>query len=55
VSIHPTHGFGSFCSSAVSSGATASTIDIERQDNRVARSDEDVFVDTVLAGLAAYP
>lgn len=56
VSVHPTHGFGSFCSSAASSGATASTIGIEQRDNLVSRcTDEDVFVETILGGLTAYP
>ncbi|MEO8899633.1 MAG: MBL fold metallo-hydrolase [Candidatus Dormibacter sp.] len=55
VTIHPTHGFGSFCSSSASSGATSSTIGIEQRDNLVARSDEDGFVETVLAGLTTYP
>lgn len=56
VSIHPTHGFGSFCSSAASSGAAASTIESERRDNLVARcTDEDLFVTTILGGLTAYP
>ncbi|MHB8718399.1 MAG: MBL fold metallo-hydrolase [Candidatus Dormibacteria bacterium] len=56
VSVHPTHGFGSFCSSSASSGAAASTIGSERRDNLVVRcSDEDDFVATILAGLTAYP
>ena len=55
-SVHPTHGFGSFCSSAASSGSTASTIGVEQQQNIVTRhADEDVFVETILAGLTAYP
>ncbi len=55
VSVHPTHGFGSFCSSSASSGATSSTIAAEQRDNLVAHSDEDAFVETILSGLTAYP
>ncbi|GAC1571601.1 MAG: MBL fold metallo-hydrolase [Candidatus Dormibacteria bacterium] len=56
VSIHPTHGFGSFCSSAASSGATESTIDKERRDNLASTcTDEELFVATILGGLTAYP
>ncbi|GAC1341112.1 MAG: MBL fold metallo-hydrolase [Candidatus Dormibacteria bacterium] len=56
VSIHPTHGFGSFCSSAASSGATSSTIGREREGNLVSTCpDEDSFVSTILDGLTAYP
>jgi len=56
VGVHPTHGFGSFCSSASSSGSDASTIGQERQSNlALILDDEDTFVDKLLSGLTAYP
>ena len=56
VSVHPTHGFGSFCSSASSSGSDASTITAEQRSNvALTTTDEDTFVTTLLAGLTAYP
>ncbi|MEP7201667.1 MAG: MBL fold metallo-hydrolase [Ilumatobacteraceae bacterium] len=55
VGVHPTHGFGSFCSSAASSGATRSTIAEERANNAALATDEDSFVATLLNGLTAYP
>jgi hydroxyacylglutathione hydrolase len=52
----PTHGFGSFCSSSPTSGATVSTLDQERTQNlALVTEDEERFVKTLLAGLAAYP
>ncbi len=54
--VHPTHGFGSFCSSASSSGSSASTIGHERQSNlALTLEDEDAFVEQLLGGLTAYP
>ncbi len=56
VEVHPTHGFGSFCSSASSSGSEASTIGHERQSNlALTIDDEDAFVEKLLSGLIAYP
>ena len=56
VGVHPTHGFGSFCSSASSSGSEASTIGQERQSNlALTLDDEDAFVEKLLSGLTAYP
>ena len=56
VGVHPTHGFGSFCSSASSSGSEASTIGQERESNlALTLDDEDAFVEQLLAGLTAYP
>ncbi len=56
VGVYPTHGFGSFCSSASSSGSDASTIDQERRSNlALTVDDEDVFVEKLLSGLTAYP
>jgi hydroxyacylglutathione hydrolase len=55
-SIYPTHGFGSFCSSGAASGAQASTIGVEKQQNdALASHDEDDFVERLIAGLTAYP
>jgi len=56
VAVHPTHGFGSFCSSAPTSGTDHSTIAQERLSNLALTSDdEDSFVAHLLAGLTAYP
>lgn len=56
VDVHPTHGFGSFCSSAPPSGAGNSTIGAERKDNLALQIDEeDTFAATLLSGLTAYP
>ncbi len=56
VGVHPTHGFGSFCSSSASTGSDASTIDQERQSNlALTLVDEDAFVERLLSGLTAYP
>ena len=55
VSVHPTHGFGSFCSATPTSG-DSSTIDNERGQNlALLTDDEDRFVEQLLAGLTAYP
>ncbi len=52
----PTHGFGSFCSSAATSGATRSTIADERRTNlALTEPDVDTFVSALLDGLTAYP
>lgn len=56
VVVHPTHGFGSFCSSASTSGSDQSTIAQERLTNLALTLDnEDSFVESLLAGLTAYP
>ncbi|QKG27129.1 MBL fold metallo-hydrolase [Actinomadura verrucosospora] len=52
--IFPTHGFGSFCSSTQSQAA-ASTIGREKRANPVLTLEEKEYVDTLLAGLDAYP
>jgi glyoxylase-like metal-dependent hydrolase (beta-lactamase superfamily II)/rhodanese-related sulfurtransferase len=52
--VHPTHGFGSFCSATVSQG-TETTIGAERQVNPAAQLDCDTFVTTLLAGFGEYP
>lgn len=62
----PTHGFGSFCSSAAadshtshvdpSHGIETSTIGEQRQTNlALTITDEEEFVETLFAGLDAYP
>ncbi len=56
VSVHPTHGFGSFCSSASSSGSDSSTIAQEQRTNIALTTDDETdFVEQLLAGLTAYP
>jgi hydroxyacylglutathione hydrolase len=50
----PTHGFGSFCSAAPTTG-TSSTIGTEKQVNPVLTLDQAKYVETLLAGLDAYP
>ena len=56
VVVLPTHGFGSFCSSAASSGADTSSIGKERAENlALTVDDEDDFVQRLLSGLTAYP
>ena len=54
VAVYPTHGFGSFCSAAPTSG-TSSTIGTERRVNVALRSEEAAFVAELIAGLSAYP
>lgn len=51
----PTHGFGSFCSSGSTGGATASTIGREREVNPALTADEADWVADTLAGLDAWP
>jgi glyoxylase-like metal-dependent hydrolase (beta-lactamase superfamily II)/rhodanese-related sulfurtransferase len=52
--VHPTHGFGSFCSSNPCSG-TETTIGAERVANPAAHLDCETFVKTLLAGFGEYP
>lgn len=52
--VHPTHGFGSFCTAVPCSGENT-TIDAERNANPAARLDREVFVKTLLAGFGEYP
>jgi hydroxyacylglutathione hydrolase len=56
-SVLPTHGFGSFCSSAETSEETGvSSIAQEKRDNVAFQiDDEDEFVRELMAGLDAYP
>jgi len=56
VAVHPTHGFGSFCSAASSSGSESSTIAQERRTNIALTTDDEAdFVDRLLSGLTAHP
>jgi hydroxyacylglutathione hydrolase len=52
--IYPTHGFGSFCS-ASQSQAASSTIGHEKRSNPALAGSEQIYVDSLLAGLDAYP
>ena len=52
--VYPTHGFGSFCSATPPSGE-ASTVGDQRSVNPALTQDEQEFVDTLIAGLGAYP
>lgn len=54
VPVLPTHGFGSFCSSAQSEG-DATTIGQERETNDALTLDVDTFVTQMLAGLEDVP
>ena len=54
--VMPTHGFGSFCSAtATTSGATGSTIGMERLSNPALTKSEEDYVAEIIAGLDAYP
>ncbi|MCG7594827.1 MBL fold metallo-hydrolase (plasmid) [Mycobacterium sp. C3-094] len=52
--VYPTHGFGSFCSATPASGDT-STIGEQRHTNPALTSDEEAYVENLLAALSAYP
>ncbi|MFF7790614.1 rhodanese-like domain-containing protein [Streptomyces sp. NPDC007991] len=54
VPVLPTHGFGSFCSSAQAEG-DATTIGKERTSNEALTLDVDTFVQRMLAGLEDVP
>lgn len=55
LSVYPTHGAGSFCSSAAD-GERVTTIGRERAANPLlAAPDEDTFVARLLGGLGSYP
>ncbi|MGO9295987.1 MAG: MBL fold metallo-hydrolase [Streptosporangiaceae bacterium] len=49
-----THGFGSFCAASARVGE-ATTIGAEKRRNPALTSDEDIYVQGLLAGLDAYP
>ena len=52
--VYPTHGFGSFCSATQAEG-NSSTIGKERRLNPALALGEQEYVETLLAGLDAYP
>lgn len=52
--VYPTHGFGSFCSATPTTG-DASTIGEQARTNPALTQDEQTYVDTLLAGLDAFP
>ena len=52
--VFPTHGFGSFCSATPTSG-TSSTVGEQQRVNPALTQAEQQYVDTLLAGLDAYP
>jgi glyoxylase-like metal-dependent hydrolase (beta-lactamase superfamily II)/rhodanese-related sulfurtransferase len=52
--IYPTHGFGSFCSATPTSG-DASTIGAQAEVNPALTLEEQDYVDTLIAGLGAFP
>ena len=54
VSIHPTHGFGSFCAATLTTG-DSSTIKDERVTNPALLFNVDDFVSQTLAGLDVFP
>ena len=54
----PTHGFGSFCAASQSPAAqalTSSTIGQEKLANPALTLDEPSFMESLLAGLDAWP
>jgi len=53
-SVHPTHGFGSFCAATSTSG-DSSTLADERRTNPALLLDKERFISETLAGLDAYP
>jgi hydroxyacylglutathione hydrolase len=54
--VHPTHGFGSFCSARPAAGGASSTIGRERAGNdALTEADEHAFATRLLAGLTPYP
>lgn len=54
VSVHPTHGFGSFCAATSTSG-DSSTISDEKKTNPALLLEKKIFIEQTLAGLDAYP
>jgi glyoxylase-like metal-dependent hydrolase (beta-lactamase superfamily II)/rhodanese-related sulfurtransferase len=54
--VYPTHGFGSFCASAASDADSDGSLATERSVNiALTATDEDAFVEQLLAGLDAFP
>jgi hydroxyacylglutathione hydrolase len=56
VTVHPTHGFGSFCSSGAVADRSRSTIGVEAGDNIViSAGSEESFVEEILRGMDDFP
>jgi rhodanese-related sulfurtransferase len=55
VALHPTHGFGSFCSAAPARPVSTSTVADERLSNPALLLNEHEFADVLLGGLVAHP
>jgi hydroxyacylglutathione hydrolase len=53
--VFPTHGFGSFCAAGQQAGARSSTIGHEKLVNPALTLSQETFLDTLLAGLDAWP
>lgn len=53
--VHPTHGFGSFCSATETSGDASTLAEQAEANIACTTADEDAFVATLLAGFTAYP
>jgi hydroxyacylglutathione hydrolase len=53
--VFPTHGFGSFCAAGQGQGARSSTIGQEKLVNPALTLDQQTYLDTLLAGLDAWP
>lgn len=54
--VFPTHGFGSFCSSAESTGESDGTLGTEKEINvAFTAASEDAFVESLVSGLTAHP
>ena len=54
VSVHPTHGFGSFCAATSTSGDSSNLAD-EKRTNPALLLDKKTFIEQTLAGLDAFP
>jgi glyoxylase-like metal-dependent hydrolase (beta-lactamase superfamily II)/rhodanese-related sulfurtransferase len=54
VSIHPTHGFGSFCSASATTGDSSKIRD-EKRTNPVLLLDKEAYISSTLAGLDVFP
>jgi hydroxyacylglutathione hydrolase len=55
VTVHPTHGFGSFCSATPGRPRPSSTVGEERDVNPGMVLDEDEFVRAIMSGFTTYP
>lgn len=52
--VFPTHGFGSFCAATPTSG-DSSTVGEQQRVNPALTQDEQIYVESLMAGLGAYP